>query len=768
MFSRFLSRYIEHSMTRIPMHQSNFANCLKNSQFVVNQTFCIRPTDLHQQAFHDIFSDLLKVLEKYNQPLLVPVTSIEYTIEKCRLFQQKFGVLSEVTTRRTIRQGLAFGLRTLQWSFQAEKVANDLRTELASLTRTLSLRIDTLNVRNALDGRAENYQIREQNREILRRLQAQREQDGITEEVDLSLPDVPQHLPSHHIQLNLPEVPRHQPTALETVSNTRLANLDAVCRDLEALESFLGTEGRIIAETQSSAKDRSHSNGASDFINLARHEIEVQHERAINYQKRMQNLSYRLGTLDNVSTEIVSRNNSWDLPELASEQNVSESSSLRPGQRNRFMFSNTSPTNATGTRTGTATGLSLSTPIEESSLVSSSRQDSVSRRGVNLPDNASITLQRYLERFETELEELDQHDVEGQIARTREELFDLVQRSFPPSPDPHLSPTSPIGSSRVSPSIQGMLASSPPSSFGALRSPQRRETLQTNTSRRQSIAGDLWRYLAKDVKINNITYSCFKCTSVETAALQMAQRSSGGFSFRLLCMGSGHRPTDGLLFRHDLSSTAPSYPQVYHKAANRGSDNCVHVLGLPSRLEAYVPGRRKLLDVQPPIRPCYKFASSEDSESFQEVVHRARLVGQFDVTSVNSSAYTGHPARHITLRLWSSLTSGDLSIMFHAMLVDKCGPFAYIENALSFLPPSTKGNKIKLKLTDTIQTTTSRQKRVNSRDSGVSGIGSSSDDATINGITPPVAASKIRWIEIEFVDHTDRDAFLRSWSGLPV
>ena len=674
-------------------------------------------------------------------------------------------MLSEVNTKRTIKQGLAFGFRTLQWSFLAESIANDLRTELASLTRTLSLRVDTLNIRHALDGRAENYEIREQNREILRYIQAQREANGSAEETDLSLPEVPQHILTRHVPLNLPEVPRHQPRAPEVIPTTQLEEVDAVCRDLEALERFLGTEGRIIAETQSSVKDKTHSHHSSDFINLARHEVGVQHERASNYQKRMQNMPHRSGTLAGGSTTSTARNEPWNLSRTAPEPNTSELSPRGSEQRTPSMTSHLARTDTLATSRGAATRLRLSVSTEESSLVSPLSQHSSSRRSTNLPDDASITLQRYLAKFETELKELDQYDIDGQIAKTRAELFDLVQRSFPPSPDLHLLPTSPIGSSRVSPSIQGMLSSSPPS-IGTLRSPQRRDTTQTNASRRLSIEGNSWRYLARDIKINDIPYSCAKCTSVEITALQMAQRPSGGLSFRLLCMGDGHRPSDGLLFRHDLSSTSLTYSHVYHQAADQGSENCVRILGLPSRLEACVSGRPVQLKVQPSAGPCYAFANSEDSESFQQIIHGARLVKRFDATSVNSSAYTGHPARHVAVRLWSSLISGALSIMFYAILVDKCAPFAYIEDALAFLPPSTSGNKVKLKLADTMRPSASRHKRADSRDSGVSGISSGSDEATISGVAPPLAASKIKWIEIEFPDRIDRDAFLKSWSGL--
>ena len=86
------------------------------------------------------------MLERNEKPIHLAFNSIQLTLDKCLAFQQKFYILSDPAGPQTWGQRVRFGTRVLTFSLTAEKVADRLRSELASHTRILSLYTGTLNL----------------------------------------------------------------------------------------------------------------------------------------------------------------------------------------------------------------------------------------------------------------------------------------------------------------------------------------------------------------------------------------------------------------------------------------------------------------------------------------------------------------------------------------------------------------------------------------------------------------------------------------------
>ena len=681
----------------------------------------------------------------------MPPSSIQLTLKKCRLFQERFGILSDVTTKKSIRHGIAFSIRTLQWSFLANELANELRAELAFHTRILSLHIGTTNLHTALEERVENHEIREQNRELLHLIKTQSQ--VATGQQELDFPQVPQHipLPVSRTRLELPEVPQHQPwvaVPAASSSSDRHAELETACRDLEALDHLLKDEERAILDLHLPPNDNGASRNATDYISLARKDLELQKQRINNYHKRIPHLPSQ-GSIESHVTQSSPRPLDTDMNDTWNGSETAGSDESRPMSYriHRVGSSVAGDFPAIGIIIAdTADNSHSSSPLQ-------SRRESIKRRSTNLPDDVSIAFRRHIKKFEAELEELDQNDVDNQIAKTKDDLHELLQRSFPPSPDPRLTPSSPGGSSHASSGMDSMLSSSPPIPGNY----SRRATLDTINTRRRSVDGASWRYLAKDVHVNGIPYSCSRCNTIEHSALQFARRSSGGLCFRLLCLSSLHRSSEGLLLRHDLPSGIPSYPHIYHRAADPDSKNFVRVFGQPPRFERYASGQKIVTPIPSHIGLCYKFSSQDDSETFQQLVYGARLVQRFDVKTVTSSAYNGHPTRHVAVRIWESMPSGSLSIMFRALLVDKVPEFPYVEHTSAFAsPPSTSKNKITLKLSAGAKSIPLNHRRTSS---------ASSDETSLAGGANQNILAKIKKIEIELEDQSERDEFLKAWEG---
>ena len=685
----------------------------------------------------------------------MPPSSIQLTLKKCRLFQERFGILSDVTTKKSIRHGIAFSLRTLQWSFLANELANELRAELAFHTRILSLHIGTTNLHTALEERVENHEIREQNRELIRLFKTHSQ--VATGKQELVFPQVPQHipLPVIHTRLELPEVPQHQPSAVAAPSSSgRLAELETACRDLEALDHLLKDEERAISDLHLPSGNDSGSRNATDYISFARKDLELQKQRITNYHKRIQHLPSQASMAESAVSEPYTIQAPPRLPDTDRNDTWHESESAESDEARPISYRiHRAGSSVAGDFP--AIGISLADTTDNSSSRSplQSRRESIRRRGTNLPDDVSVAFQRHIKKFEAELEELDQYDVDNQIAKTREDLYDLIQRSFPPSPDSRLAPSSPGGSNHASPRMDGMLSSSPP----VHTNHSRRSTFDTINTRRGSVDGSSWRYLAKDVQISGIPYSCARCNVIEHSALQFARRSSGGLCFRLLCLSSLHRPSEGLLFRHDLPSGNSSYPHIYHRGADPDSENFVRIFGQPTRLERYASGQKFTLQAQSHLGLCYRFSSQDDSETFQQLVYGARLVRRFDVKSITSSAYSGHPTRQTAVRIWESMSSGSLSITFRALLVDRVEEFPYAEHTSAFTsPPSTSKNKVTLKLSTGARSIPFNHRRTSS---------ASSDETSLAGGPSLSVLAKIKKIEIELEDQNERDEFLKAWKG---
>ena len=617
-----------------------------------------------------------------------------------------------------------------------------------------------LNVRR--EAGFESRAINMETREHIKIIMGSRSPSGLPGIVEV--PSMPER-PGQLSDLEASEPPHHEQQA----RHQSQAELEVARGELQALDHLLELEEAKLAELQRSSASR-HS---VDFIKLARQEVESEYERLENFFKRRQNMAnQRSNTFDSGIADMSVAGS----PRLGADESLRQPSSpgneQSRGTGNIFSVSRSPPEHSTST---TAVQSRLGREASENlSASGTTSQSSTARRGgprrSRSIDSLSKTKDRYLARFERELAEIEKGDqlsllpdpvidpndhppdsedpidqrveIEDGISRTRRELFELVQRSFPPSPN--------IGiSSKGSPNATGQSSvSSPSPSIGM----QHRPSFPTSIMS-AALEINSWKWVAKDVAVAGLQYSCGKCRITCPTGLQYARRSTNGLSFRMLCTTSYQARSDALLLRHDLSSSTNPLPHITHSRADPSNVTCILVKGSNKRLEFYNRGSKYPLHLSTQVR--YQFKTADDSEFFQQLVFGMKLSRKFDIRAVSSSLDSG-PTRFETLRIWQDIRSDELVLMTHGNLVAKHDPLIFYEKRSAFASANPSGErKVKLSLAESNRPKP-RSRRL-SRDSGVSGFSWSSGESQSGSQT-------IKWLEVEFDSTEDRGEFLTMWT----
>ena len=581
-------------------------------------------------------------------------------------------------------------------------------------------------------------------------------------------------------------LPELDSQAADFQSQTR-SELETARGELQALDHLLELEEAKVAEFEgSSFVDRTQS---VDFIKLARQEVESEYERLSNFFKRKQNMSNsRSNTFDSGIADMSVAGS----PVLRSLQSprIGSPNSLRATQKRPFAARRRS--------SSISSNKALKLPIEgqvrgniytSSGTIRSDEETQNSRAVLHPPKrSASIdslvkTKERYLEQFEKELAEIDQgdqlqprilgdpaipispgpapreshsaselddggpldigvaerSDIEDGITKTRVELYDLLNKSFPPSPVI-------IQSSQFPPSTtaQSPVASSPPIPGQGL---MHHRASFPQSVRSSATEREPWEWFAENVNVKGVQWSCARCSTVCPTAMQFKYGSTGALRLRVVCASSR-----SVLFNQDLSSSTPPLPRIFHSRADSNAITCVVVKGTNKRLEFSNHGNMCSLQLQ--VQPQYRFESVRDSELFQEVVFRMKLDRKFDIRAVSTNLDSG-PTYTETLRIWQDVSSPEkLVLMTHGFLVKGIEPFIFWETRSAFAS-SEKVRETKLKLIMAEQRSMSRR---HSRDSGVSGLSWSSRESQSS-------SQRMKWLEIDFQTAGERGEFLQVWTG---
>ena len=584
------------------------------------------------------------------------------------------------------------------------------------------------------------------------------------------------------------ELPKAQSQIADPHLQSR-AELEAARKELQALDHLLEVEETKLAELQGSLSVSPHISQNADFISLARQEVESEYERLSNYFKRRQNMSQRMNTLDSGIADmnaVTSPSDRFERPPrlgLPMEGSWSRFQNYDPG----FDIDQTLKPTAVARGSPPSPSKAPELPAKPT------RAPRKAPRRSSSIDSLSKTKERYLERFEQELAEIDgveqfppislpvlpppaipispdpvameldanatkRLEIDDDIFKTRKELSDLLERTFPTSPIITLS-------SKFSPATtaQSPVASSSPI-FGQ-ESPllQKRPSIPQSV-RSNSIDLSSWNWLAKEVSVTSFHYSCGQCKTPCSSAMQFARRPTGGLSFRIICTTSWHAQNDAVLFRQDLSSSSAPLPHIFHSRADPSAAKAVQVKGSSKRLEFYSSGNKTSIPLS--AQPKYHFASFEDAEIFQQLVFGMLLVRKFDIRAISSSADDGPPSRFETLRIWQASGLQKLVLMTHGVPFRGSERAIFYEEKAAFDKPNAAGErKLRLKMLD--QGKPGAISRRYSRDSGISGLSFSSAESQASQGTSATGAGaqRIKWLEIEFENKEERSEFLEIWTA---
>ena len=586
--------------------------------------------------------------------------------------------------------------------------------------------------------------------------------------------------------------PRHSPPQeLESQSTEPQSyprtELEAARGELQALDHLLELEEAKMVELQRSSLEVYRTSRSTDFIKLARQEVESEYERLSNYYKRKQNMSNpRSNTGDSGIADISNASS----PAISPAQTLRIRSPQSPKiKRENPMLSHRRSSSARSHE-------SPSPPLASQSAGNVNMSNHLVPRSPNSPyiqpgtgsarssssiDSLSKAKERYLEEFEKELAEIDQgdqlqstllgdpaipispdpaatevdriveldaaerSDIDYGISRTKTGLQGLLNKSTPPSPGL-------IQHGRVSPSMsaQGSMAASTPNlGSGLIRHRSSiAQPVRTNSADREP-----WEWLARNVSVVGIQYSCRHCSSACLTAMQFKHGSTGGLRLRIICASS-----DSVLFNQELSSSSINLPHVFNARADPRATTIVALKGTNKRLD--YSSRGVVHPLQLTLQLQYQFESIEDSETFQQLVFRMKLVRKFDIRGISSSLDAGTSYSE-TLRIFQDVNAPEkLVLMTHGALVKGTDPFVFWEPRSAFSSSDKNGeSKLKLKMAEPKSLS-----RRHSRDSGISGMSWSSMESQ-NSSSSSSSSQRMKWLEVDFQNSEERGEFLAIWTG---
>ena len=585
------------------------------------------------------------------------------------------------------------------------------------------------------------------------------------------------HGPSQELESQTAEPQSHPRTEVE-----------AACGELQALDQLLELEEAKMVELQMSSLEVYSTSHSTDFIKLARQEVESEYERLSNYYKRKQNMS---NPRSNTGDSGIADMNNAGSPAISPAQTLRIGSAPSPKvRRENPMLSHRRSSSA---RSQEAPG----SPLASQSTGNVDLSHRLAPQSPNSPyiqlstesakssssiDSLSKTKERYLEEFEKELAEIDQgdqlhstllgdpaipispdpaateldriievdaaerSDIDYGISRTKTGLQGLLNKSTPPSPSLLQQ-----GRSSSSMPVQGSMASSPPVLGSGL---MRHRSSIAQSVRTNSTDREPWEWLARNVNVVGIQYSCRHCSTACPTAMQFKYGSTGGLRLRILCASS-----DGVLFNQELSSSSINLPHVFNARADPKASTTISLKGINKRLD--YSNRGVVTPLQLTLQPQYQFGSTDDSETFQQLVFRMKLVRKFDIRGISSSldARTSYSE---TLRIFQDVNSPEkLVLMTHGALVKGSDPFVFWEPRSAF-SSSDKNGETKLKLKMAEPKSLSRR---HSRDSGISGMSWSSMESQNSSSSSSSSSQRMKWLEVDFQNSEERGEFLAIWTG---
>ena len=240
--------------------------------------------------------------------------------------------------------------------------------------------------------------------------------------------------------------------------------------------------------------------------------------------------------------------------------------------------------------------------------------------------------------------------------------------------------------------------------------------------------------------------------------LQFKHRQSGGLSLRIICANSVNQNDGAVLARHDLHAGI-IYPHILHAQADPSAANTVRPIGPTKSLK--ISGSEKDTNIFPAI---YRFTDNtdglDDAKLFQQIVFQKLLLKRWDIVTVISSAYSDHPKKWQTLRIWKNPSGGPLVLMVYGKLVDKCDPFFLCETQEHFPKATSTGSqKAKVSTADKKEEKlTLMPKRRGSKESTFS-----SDLGESRAVV--AVAEKIQSLEFQFHNGNHKDEFLKLWNS---
>ena len=562
--------------------------------------------------------------------------------------------------------------------------------------------------------------------------------------------------------------------------------LEAARGELQALDQLLELEEAKLIELQGSSLEMYRNSQSTDFIKLARQEVESEYQRLSNYYKRKQNMSNsRSNTGDSgiadmsyAGSPAISPAPTLRLASPPSPRTVRENPMLSRRRSSSFRSREVPSSPVAGQSVRNVNMASQLASQSQTSPNVQPRADLATKSGSF--DSLSKTKERYLEQFEQELAEIDQGDqlpptllgdpaipifpdptaaeldntveldaagrtdIDYGISKTRNSLQGLLNRSLPPSP-------ALFQQSQLSPSgtLQSSMASSPPNLGSGL---MKHRSSFAQSAPRNSTDREPWEWLARDVSVIGIQYSCRHCSLACPTAMQFKYGSTGSLRLRIICASS-----DGVLFNQELSSSKISLPHVFNSRADPKAATSVVLEGTNKRLD--YSSRGAVRPIQLTTQPQYQFESIKDSETFQQLVFRMKLVRKFDIRGVSSSVDSGTSYSE-TLRIFQDANSPEkLVLVTHGALVKGLEPFIFWEPRSAFASSDKSGeSKLKLKLAE--PKTLSRR---HSKDSGISGMSWSSMESQSSSASS--SSQRMKWLEIDFQSSEERTEFLAIWTG---